>query len=112
MYPMMQVGKRKSMALTTILAFLIMGVGHIYLGRVRRGFVIFMIGFVGSIVASGMSSIVQPQGETGPLTDDLSILGAFFGLVIVVLGLFVWQIADARQECRKFNGGLERFQSS
>ena len=102
----MQVVKRKSMALTTILAFLIMGVGHIYLGRVKRGFVIFVIGFVASIVLTAMSDMILPQGETGPLTDDTLVLGIFLGLVVVMLGLFAWQIADAREQCRRYNDSL------
>jgi len=103
---MMQVAKKKSMALTTILAFLIMGVGHIYLGRVKRGFVIFVIGIVGDIIISAMGYLVEPQGPTGQLTSDPMIFGIFFGLVIAILVFFGWQIVDARKECRKYNSSI------
>lgn len=42
----------KSLALTIILAILVAGVGHIYLGFIKRGIVILVIGILLWIVAS------------------------------------------------------------
>jgi len=103
---MMQVSKRKSMACTTILAILIMGAGQIYLGRVKRGLAIFLLATAVSITLSGLSGAVMPQGESGPLTGGSPLLGTTLVLAVFIIGLFAWQVADARQICRVYNSEL------
>lgn len=92
--------------LAIVLGFLgIWGMGHIYVGRVQRGLVLFFIGLLISTVEIVL--LIELMRNT------------FFGYVyrgeflagVVVLGLldfilWIWQIFDARQVCRTYNQTL------
>jgi TM2 domain-containing membrane protein YozV len=75
----------KSLALTIILAILVSGVGHIYLGFIRRGIVILVIGLVLWIVAS--LHIQYPY------------------MWIITIAYLIWQIIDAYIHYKKFISG-------
>ena len=104
---MAQVSKRKSMALTTILAILIGGVGHIYVGKIKRGVVILVIDLVSGTIFSIISYLSMPQGMiTNSMTTGMSYLAVYAGIAIGLVVFFIWQIIDARKECRKYNSSL------
>ena len=73
----------KSLALTIILAILVAGVGHIYLGFIKRGIVILVIGIVLWIVAS--LHIQYPY------------------MWIITIAYLVWQIIDAYIHYKKID---------
>ncbi|HJR84920.1 MAG TPA: hypothetical protein VJ772_06075 [Nitrososphaeraceae archaeon] len=75
----------KRLWLTILLAVLIYGVGHIYLGFFNRGITILIVGIVASMVAS--------------------ILIPFPYNSIVIIGYWIWQIIDAYKHYKKLNVG-------
>ena len=104
---MTQVSKRKSMAITTILAILIGGVGHIYVGKVKRGIVILLIDLVSCAIFSIAQYLSMPQDMmTHSMTTDMPYFGVYVAAVIGLVIFFIWQIIDARKECRKYNSSL------
>ncbi len=103
---MLESAKKKSMALTTIIAFLVCGVGHIYVGKIKRGVIILAIGVAADIMLSVVSFFLLPVGKTSPVSDALSALPAIFAAWVVVLVFFIWQIVNARKECRRYNSSL------
>ena len=98
--------KKKSMALTTILAFLVIGVGHIYIGRVKRGIALLVIGLVVGTLISVMAVLLLPQGGTSSITDLSLFLAVFVAVSIGSLVFFIWQILDARKGCKRYNSSL------
>ena len=75
----------KSLALTIILAILVAGVGHIYLGFIKRGIGILVIGIVLWIVAS--------------------LHTRYRYLWIIPIAYLVWQIIDAYIHYKKLISG-------
>lgn len=83
MYPMVQM---KNAGIAAILAFLIAGLGHIYLGLITKG-IVFMI-----------------------LMVVLWIVGIFtFGIGFIVYIIFwLWQIYDAYNKANQYNAALQQ----
>lgn len=75
----------KSLALTIILAILVAGVGHIYLGFIKRGIVILVIGILLWIVAS--------------------LYTQYPYMWIITIAYLVWQIIDAYIHYKKLISG-------
>jgi hypothetical protein len=75
----------KRLWLTILLAVVLWGVGHIYLGVIRRGITILIVGIVLSIVVNLFVPIP-------------------FSWVIVI-GYWLWQIYDAYKHYQKLNAG-------
>ena len=73
----------KSLGITILLAVLITGVGHIYLGLVKRGIIILIGGFA---VGIGSSLLV-------PIPWSWVIAGAYW----------IWQLIDAYKQYKKIN---------
>ena len=99
---------RKGLRLTTILAFLIMGVGHIYVGETKRGIILLVIGMVLGTLSSGLAAIGELMEEEyliGSGAYFLLGIAAALGLALIVL--WIWQIFNARTACRKYNSQLE-----
>ena len=93
----------------------IMGVGHIYLGRVRRGAIILIIGMIGwgglfvPFVMLGMFSELEESS-----VDPTAMMGmmAGFGVIVIVWGigmfvLFIWQILNSGKLCKQYNEYFE-----
>jgi len=109
--------KSKSEGITLVLSIVvglmgIMGVGHIYLGRVRRGVIILIIGILSWTAFFIPIAIL---GALGELEEDPSypavIIGMLGGSVaagIGVLILFIWQVLNSRKLCRVYNEYLEQ----
>ena len=96
--------EKKGIRLTTILAFLIMGVGHIYVGKIKRGVILLIIGLVLSTLSSvfaGIAEIYEDEYLIG--SDVLIFLGIAGAMGIAVFVLWVWQIFNARTACREYN---------
>ncbi len=75
----------KSLALTILLAILVAGVGHIYLGFIKRGIVILVIGILIWIVAS--------------------LYTQYPYMWIIIIAYLVWQIIDAYIHYKKLISG-------
>ena len=111
---------RKNPAITILLAALpgligILGMGHLYLGRVKRGVVYLVVGICllglgltlgGMVSALGMT--VPPPGyepvEPPQLQEDLMV--AEFFLLVSFPVLWIVQIVDACRLCREHKSGL------
>lgn len=112
--------KSKSEGTTLVLSIVvgllgIMGVGHIYVGRVRRGIVILVIGVTGWIVIFIPIAILGFMEMEEEELENLENLGAAMGLVGTMVGvgigylaLFIWQILNSRKLCREYNEYLEQ----
>jgi len=110
--------KSKSEGMTLVLSIVvglmgIMGVGHIYLGRVRRGIFILILGIVSWSAFFIPFAILGVLGELEEEpSDPVIIMGMISGLVGVGVGvliLFIWQILNSRKLCREYNEHLEQY---
>lgn len=108
----LSLSQSKSEGLTLVLSIVvglmgIMGVGHIYIGRVKRGIIILVLGiaswtafFIPIIILGVMGELEQEP------SDPTVIFGMMGGFVIVGVGvliLFIWQILNSRKLCREYN---------
>ena len=75
----------KRLWLTILLAVLIPGVGHMYLGFIKRGIILLIF----ALVLSFASSILMPF----PLSS------------IIPIGYMIWQIYDAYVHYKRLNVG-------
>lgn len=132
--PVVEHSHYKSPGTAGILAFIggifsLLGIGHIYVGKVRRGIIMMICGlvlvvilaiFVGilsglSTAPSSSTDILPPSTDIpSPSTSDLAEDSIFQGGMIYVtiftlalavgyFVLFIWQIIDARKYARLFN---------
>ena len=103
--------------LAVILAVLLgaigfLGTGHFYAGRVRRGIILIIIGWL--VIGAGFillafwsmsGMVIPPPGY--PRVEPPAIAPAFLIAAIVLFlgfgGLWIWQIVDARAACRAYN---------
>ena len=107
----------KSEGITLVLSIVvglmgIMGVGHIYLGRVRRGVIILIVGI---IIWSGLFVPVLILGMLGELEEDsadpTAMIGIFGGFAVFIIGaiiLFIWQILNSRKLCKEYNEYIDK----
>jgi TM2 domain-containing membrane protein YozV len=73
---------KKSLAVTIVLSVIIYGLGQIYLGLVKRGMIILIAGYVGSVV--------------------LSLFLPFYLSIPFIVAFWIWQIYDAYKLHNKF----------
>jgi len=111
------VQRLKSQKIAMLLATLpgavgFLGIGHLYIGRIRRGLILLMgaWGLAGTslfcFIASAMSTMVIPP--PGYPKVEVPAYSLVFGVVGVVLllglvALWIWQIFDAKAACRNYN---------
>lgn len=109
--------KAKNEGITLVLSIVvglmgIMGVGHIYLGRVRRGVIILIIGIASWSAFFIPFAILGVMGELEEEPSDPSILigiiGGLIGVGIGVFILFIWQVINSRKLCKEYNEHLEK----
>lgn len=107
----------KSPGTTALIAFLggifgLPGIGHMYVGKVRRGIIILVSGFIlyAYLVYSVYTvTILSPLGSIDVGNDNLFsdfIIMMILILLAFIVGyfvLFVWQIFNARNLAKKFN---------
>ena len=99
----------KSPGTTALIAFLggifgLPGIGHMYVGMVKRGILILIGGLVIYIIIV-FSSIALNA------TELLSSVQSWVVIIVVCIGgyiaLFIWQIFDAREFAKKFNESVK-----
>jgi TM2 domain-containing membrane protein YozV len=111
----------KSPGTTALIAFLgglfaLPGIGHMYLGRVRRGMIILIRGLIlyvlmiiPAIMAFSFQGFPSTQNMfSSETTTDiprvwLQIISLMLVLGIAYIALFIWQILDATKLAKKFN---------
>lgn len=70
--------------------FGINGIGHIYVGKTAKGVWIL----IGSLILFGIGIATVP-------------IGVGIALLIIYFVIYIWQIIDSRNLCRKYNEELE-----
>lgn len=105
----------KSEGVTLVLSIVlglmgIMGVGHIYVGKVKRGILILIGGFciwVVVLIPIGLLAALQDSQELSEEEVVAQIFGPMMGALVIggIAGfaLFIWQIFNARSLCRDYN---------
>lgn len=108
--------------------FGIMGVGHLYIGKIRRGIIIMVIGFslwtvvfipflflgIGDEIEQSINDDVRFLQYSGNMSQQntTSVLIGFIAAVIAVslgyLVLYIWQIFDSRNLCKQYNQHLKQ----
>jgi len=107
----------KSEGTTVVLSIVVgllgfMGIGHLYVGRVRRGVIILIIGLL------SWTALFIPMVMLGMLAelkedtfDPEAVMGMLVGFMVVGIGvlvLFIWQIFNSRKLCKEYNEYLEQ----
>jgi TM2 domain-containing membrane protein YozV len=105
----------KSEGITLVLSIVLglmglMGIGHIYVGKVKRGIAILIGGlFIWVIVfiPIGFLSVLEESQELSEEEIMTQLFGPMIGALIIgaIAGfaLFIWQILNARSLCRDYN---------
>jgi hypothetical protein len=93
--------------------FFILGVAHIYLGRFKKGAMLFLAGVLCygvSVAGMVLYHASAPEQCFGygiclkPHNDNYLTMPLVFG--IGYLGIWIWQILDARKICRDYNSRI------
>ena len=89
--------------------FGVMGIGHMYIGRKKRGALI-LIGGLFLIWALVMLTVgASMLYESTPLAGYIATANSFVPIYLIpFFGLYIWQIINARKLCKVFNEALER----
>ena len=89
--------------------FGLLGIGHIYIGKKRRGVLILVGGlflaFALFMLTVGVSLLYSNYMPMEVATVTSNFIPVYF---IPFLGLYIWQIVDARRKCRMYNEYLEK----
>jgi len=100
----------KSQGLTVLFALFgligIMGIGHLYVGKVRRGLIIFFVGILSFVLMGYFAFFLVSMGPHMPPVFGYAIfmtLGAIFWLI-----LFIWQIFDANRLAVEYNENIRK----
>ena len=106
--------RRKSMAATLLLAGLLgfggmCGIGHIYVGRTRRGIVVLAASFAiaGLGAAALVAALPESPDPTSTLADLVAPLLALLALPAAYFGFVIWTVIDAGRACRAHNAALD-----
>ncbi len=115
----------KSPGTTALIAFLgglfaLPGIGHMYVGKVRRGIMIligglilYVLAIVPVMMAVSFQGILSSQDmSSSDITTDFSSVWLLIVTFMLIFGigyivLFVWQIFDARKFAKKFNESVK-----
>ena len=97
-------------ALPGIIGFL--GIGHLYTGRIRRGLILL----IGAWCLAGTSTfcyivwamsqmVIPPPGypRVEPPASSLVFLATSIVLFFGLVGLWIWQIFNAKAVCQNYN---------
>jgi hypothetical protein len=95
--------KHKSPGIAAVLAlvpglFGLMGIGHIYVGRVKRGISLLVVGII--LAALSYGSILL-----GLVAYELGVAAIVFGIILLIL--WIWQILNAYSLAKQFNKAVE-----
>ncbi len=102
----------KSEVLSLILAFLIPGAGHLYVGRLTRGLVVLVVYYgISAIMIMTMFAAI-PGLFTGDVMMDgsleVSVLIAFIILSMIALVIWIVQLIDAYNLTKQYNDTVRR----
>jgi len=88
----------------------IMGVGHMYVGRVKRGIAILILGFVAEFaIFFSIGFLGIPLGYASTW-DSAGPMVAVMGLAAIGgLAFYIWQILNSRKLCREYNEYFEEY---
>ncbi len=106
--------ERTTLVLSIVVGLLgFMGVGHLYVGRVRRGIIILIIGLFSSwtmlFIALVMYAMVgEIEEDTLDVAPAIGILVGYMVVGIGILALYIWQILNSRKLCKEYNEFLEQ----
>ena len=103
--------QRKTLFLSVMVGLLgVMGVGHIYLGRLRRGIIILIIvplSLTVIFISYTMLGLVKPQEDV--MVAVIRVLGGITLVVVIVfLVLFIWQTLNSSKLCKEYNKHLKQ----
>jgi hypothetical protein len=112
--------KPKSESISLLLGILpgligFLGIGHFYAGRIRRGLILLIGGWVLAgvslfcFIAASMSTLVIPPSGQPP--EELPAYFFIFCSISIILSLgglalWIWQIINARTVCRQYNNQI------
>jgi TM2 domain-containing membrane protein YozV len=104
------IAETKNPGLTAILALIVgiglFGIGHIYVGRLRRGILLLLVSIVlhaGLALLFPFMMLSYIFGSGAPQTT------AFVLLSLVNLVLWIWQSYDAYNLAKQFNEHVEQY---
>ncbi|WP_428323713.1 hypothetical protein [Nitrosopumilus sp.] len=104
----------KSQGTTLVLSILlgligILGIGHIYVGKKKRGVLILVGGlFLVWIILMLTVGAAMIYGST-PLAGYIATANSFVPLYLIpFLALYIWQIIDSKKQCKAYNEALEK----
>jgi TM2 domain-containing membrane protein YozV len=100
--------KEKDPGTTVVLAVVlgligIMGVGHLYLGKVTRGIILLILGLV--ILPMIVSYFLYLSVSMG--SSIYSIVAPVIIIIAVWMGLLIWQAFDAYQLAKEYNLSIQ-----
>jgi len=107
----------KSEGVTLVLSILagllgFMGIGHIYVGKVKRGVGILFGGFFIWFIVLILPSVAAGLKGDTTFSDVNSLVPvAVASMIIGIAGgiaLFIWQILNSRKLCRQYNEHYEQ----
>ncbi|MGQ4834184.1 MAG: zinc-ribbon domain-containing protein [Candidatus Asgardarchaeia archaeon] len=117
-YPQTVTYKEKDEGITAILAlvggfFGIWGIGHLYVGDVKKGILLLILGLViqffplGYLMLFLVSPITVSPGPGPSSTIHQTMFSvSFFGLMvwgIIAFAIFIWQVIDAYNTAKRYN---------
>jgi hypothetical protein len=90
--------------------FALLGLGHIFIGKIGKGFgilvsgiIIYVLFVIMAISLPGMLLLGLFESSTGDSGSGEIIIIVMFILGIAYLVLWIWQIFNARKLAKKFN---------
>jgi hypothetical protein len=91
---------RKTIA--TVLAIIMYGVGHIYLGAARRGIAILFVG-LGLLLMGhpGFLTLEYAAGDEMQFTTAMIMVFVLMAAGLTSFGFWIWQIFDARKVAKQ-----------
>ena len=101
----------KSEVLSIILAFIIPGAGHLYLGRLKRGLIILVAYFGLAVISMGVLFNVFPGLFVADPADIVFDTGSLTVLAILsIISLVIWivQLIDAYNLTKQYNESVRR----
>jgi len=92
----------KSAGIAAILAVLIPGLGHIYLGKITEGIVYLVLG----VIILGMGGAVAVF--LGVATGGVGYLIGLGIIAVLYLAFWAWQIYDAYNKSNQYNASIQQ----
>ena len=85
------------------------GIGHIYVGKIKRGIVLLVLGIVLVIVAVvGFLGVLFAGALLGGVGGLFAGLGVGLLFFVIVIAGWIWQTYDAYKLAKRFNAYVEQ----